>query len=200
MTIPTVTSPQSPRFSSPSNTFSPFTNSDVSASPIESLPVVPTGPQRHILHRSSTCRHYVNGELEVARSLGDFGFKLSHIWERKWRYPSEYREKLGVDGFKANVVDNVPFVQQEKMVVLIGRSDELGKDNRYIVIATDGLWEVINPKACMKIIMKLASKYSLDVICRVLLWIAVKRKSTDNISIILVDLMYCNAHSMILRN
>ena len=86
------------------------------------------------------------------------------------------------------------------MVVLIGRSDGLGKDNRYIVIATDGLWEVINPKACMKIIMKLASKYSLDVICRVLLWIAVKRKSTDNISIILVDLMYCNAHSMILRN
>ena len=52
----------------------------------------------------------------------------------------------------------------------------------------------------MKIIMKLASKYSLDVICRVLLWIAVKRKSTDNISIVLVDLMYCNARSMIIRN
>ena len=40
------------------------------------------------------------------------------------------------------------------MVVLIGRSDELGKDNRYIVIATDGLWEVINPKACMKIFIR----------------------------------------------
>lgn len=84
--------------------------------------------------------------------------------------------------------------------MLMDRSGELGKDNRFVVIATDGLWEVINPKACMKIIMKLASKYSLDVICRVLLWIAVKRKSTDNISIVLVDLMYCNARSMIIRN
>lgn len=111
MAIPTVTSPQSPRFSSPSNTFSPFSNSDVSVSPVESLPIVPTGPQRHVLHRSSSCRHYVNGELEVARSLGDFGFKLNHIWERKWRYPTERREQLGIDGFKANIVENVPFVR-----------------------------------------------------------------------------------------
>lgn len=89
---------------------------------------------------------------------------------------------------------------KRRYLLVMNRSDELGKDNRFIVIATDGLWEVINPKACMKIILKLASKYSLDVICRVLLWIAMKRKSTDNISIVLVDLMYCNAHSMILRN
>lgn len=111
ISLPTVTSPQSPRLSSPSFQFSPFSSSDISSSPVESLPVVPTGSPKLLLHRSSNCRYYVNGELEVARSLGDFSFKINRICERKWRYPSERREKLGIDGFKGNVVDNVPFVR-----------------------------------------------------------------------------------------
>ena len=183
------------------STHSPSTNT--------SLPMIVTGPPSHptntmppptrSLRRGGNCKYYVNGELEVARSLGDFGFKLGRLRERTWNYPSQRREMLGAEGFVADVVSNVPFVKWECGREMSVRSQELRKEDRFIVMATDGLWEVINPKACLKIVMKMAQKYSLDMICRVLLWIALKRKSTDNISIVVVDLCYCNVGSMISR-
>ena len=42
------------------------------------------------------------------------------------------------------------------------RSLKLKSDDRFIVIATDGLWEVINPHACMRIVSELMEKYSLE--------------------------------------
>lgn len=183
------------------STHSPSTNT--------SVPMIVTGPPSHptntmppptrSLRRGGNCKYYVNGELEVARSLGDFGFKLGRLRERTWNYPSQRREMLGAEGFVADVVSNVPFVKWECGREMSVRSQELRKEDRFIVMATDGLWEVINPKACLKIVMKMAQKYSLDMICRVLLWIALKRKSTDNISIVVVDLCYCNVGSMISR-
>ena len=56
-------------------------------------------------------KHYVNGEIEVARSLGDFKFKLDHIRDWPWKYPSPERAELGVDGFVADVVSCQPYIR-----------------------------------------------------------------------------------------
>lgn len=86
------------------------------------LPMIVTGPPSPMatntmspptrsLRRGGNCKYYVNGELEVARSLGDFGFKLGRMRERTWNYPSQRRETMGTKGFVGDVVSNVPFVK-----------------------------------------------------------------------------------------
>ena len=45
----------------------------------------------------------------------------------------------------------------------MSRSFRLRGDDNFIVMATDGLWEVINPKACIAIINQLINQYSLEV-------------------------------------
>lgn len=74
----------------------------------DSLPMVGTGSPR--LTASRSLKYYVNGELEVARSLGDFQLKQGRIRERHWNFPSEERELEGVSGFRGDVVSDVPFV------------------------------------------------------------------------------------------
>lgn len=71
--------------------------------------MVCTGEPR--LKVSRSVKYYVNGELEVARSLGDFQLKQGRIQERHWNFPSEARELEGVSGFHGDVVSNVPFVK-----------------------------------------------------------------------------------------
>ena len=87
----------------------------------EPLPMIVTGPPSPMtntmspptrsLRRGGNCKYYVNGELEVARSLGDFGFKLGRMCERTWNYPSQRRETMGTKGVVGDVVSNVPFVK-----------------------------------------------------------------------------------------
>ena len=56
-------------------------------------------------------KFYVNGEIEVARSLGDFCLKHQRIREGTWQYPSAEREKEGVEGFKGDVISCEPWVR-----------------------------------------------------------------------------------------
>ena len=83
----------------------PFTSDSL---PMDALPMVGTGSPR--LTASRSLKYYVNGELEVARSLGDFQLKQGRIRERHWNFPSEERELEGVSGFRGDVVSDVPFV------------------------------------------------------------------------------------------
>ena len=76
---------------------------------LSALPAVGTGTPR--LTASRSLKYYVNGELEVARSLGDFQLKQGRIRERHWNFPSEERELEGVSGFHGDVVSDVPFVK-----------------------------------------------------------------------------------------
>lgn len=47
--------------------------------------------------------------------------------------------------------------------VFKGRECALKRDDRFIVMATDGFWEVVNPQACRKIVEALCENYSMDV-------------------------------------
>ena len=76
------------------------------------------------------------------------------------------------------------------------RSLKLKSDDRFIVIATDGLWEVINPHACMRIVSELMEKYSLEEVCKMLYWISQQKGSYDNITIILADLSFSTVVSL----
>ena len=87
-------------------TTEPYTTGSL---PMDALPMVGTGSPR--LTASRSLKYYVNGELEVARSLGDFQLKQGRIRERHWNFPSEERELEGVSGFRGDVVSDVPFVK-----------------------------------------------------------------------------------------
>lgn len=63
-------------------------------------------------------KFYVNGEIEVARSLGDFCLKHQRIREGTWQYPSAEREKEGVEGFKGDVISCEPWVRCDRSVFL----------------------------------------------------------------------------------
>lgn len=99
----------------------------------------------------------------MARSLGDYYLKKERIAERQWHYPSVERETVGTDGFVDDVVSAIPYVQYYLLIKLMYRHFKLKGEDRFIVIATDGLWEVINPKACISIINQLSKRYHLDV-------------------------------------
>lgn len=116
----TSSSNQSTPFSNQTPSHSTHPAEAIPSTTNESLPMIITGPSvttntmpppTRFLRRGGNCKYYVNGELEVARSLGDFGFKLGRLRERTWNYPSPQREMLGREGFVADVVSNVPFVK-----------------------------------------------------------------------------------------
>ena len=83
------------------------------------IPFVSTGglspsieePAPPVPLKRKNCKYFVNGELEVARSLGDFALKRKYCRDHTWHYPSIEREILGVEGFVDDIVSPVPFVQ-----------------------------------------------------------------------------------------
>ena len=156
-TSPSVPPPSIPRVDSeiPFVATGAFHGQATSVANLSSEDETPTEDVPEPLQRSKHARYFVNGEIEVARSLGDFSFKKERIGERSWYYPTPGRKELGSHGFHGDIIGSDPFV----------RSMTLTRDDRYIVIATDGFWEVINPSACLRIISLLSDCYSLEVLC-----------------------------------
>lgn len=150
---------------------SPMSSSPHSSSPI---PFVSTGssPSSEVVSETPSCfvnrirnrKYFVNGELEVARSLGDYYLKKESISQRDWHYPTVERETVGIDGFVDDVVSAVPSIKLVLAPLVMFRNYRLRGDDRFIIIATDGLWEVINPKACLCIVHHLIARFSLNVL------------------------------------
>ena len=88
-------------------------------SPSSPIPFVSTGspssPQE--IHkephpnRIRNFRYFVNGELEVSRSLGDYYLKKKHFNQKQWRYPTKEREAAGLTGFVDDVVSSTPYIK-----------------------------------------------------------------------------------------
>jgi pyruvate dehydrogenase phosphatase len=80
------------------------------------------------------------------RSLGDFRLKIRdfnfHNFEAELGYRRPIPQYTG------------PYISAEPDIQVI----ELAKEDRYIVLATDGLWDEISRKSSAKIATELASK------------------------------------------
>ena len=129
------------------------------------IPYITTGGMP--LRASRHYKYYVNGEIEVARSLGDFYLKHQRIGEYHWNYPTVERESEGLSGFTEDVVSSEPFVQYELERRASCRELRLKGTDKFIVLATDGFWEVVNPEACRRIVEAFYHRYSMDVVQRI---------------------------------
>jgi serine/threonine protein phosphatase PrpC len=140
-------------------------------------------PQR-ILHISRVC-----GELAVSRALGDRDFKAAfnglktHSSEHEWvneslclPYPDDHTR-----AFVGDLVSNKPDVQ----ILPVG---EPGVSEEFLLLACDGLWDVMDPDDAVRVARNLLfeRKWSAKRAANRLAELAVHLGSSDNITLILV--------------
>ena len=78
--------------------------------------------------------------------------------------------------------DNAPYISQLPDIYY----KKITPDTRYIVMACDGLWDVINPDE-LNTIFDEFSKLNVDNLAISLAELALKKGSTDNVSIIVIE-------------
>lgn len=108
------------------------------------------------------CR--VNGNLAVSRAFGDF------------QWSSGLKSKLPGQDSKTYAVSDVPEIYQFPL-----------KNARYIVLACDGLWDVLTNEKVAKFLQANTIKSPYDLATD-LVTQAYNKGSTDNISVIVIDL------------
>lgn len=116
--------------------------------------------RKRIIDAGGTATERINGTLAVSRALGDFDFKKD--------------ERLGA---------TEQLVSPEPEVTIIERqpSDE------FLILACDGIWDVMkNEELCQYVRYLLMIESDLQKICNSVLDVCLRRRSRDNMSIIIV--------------
>jgi len=104
----------------------------------------------------------VNGDLAVSRALGDFVYKQCADMPAASQQVSAFPE-----------------------VTILERTDE----DQFVVLACDGIWDVMNNQECVDIILGyMNTGYSLERSCEMLIDECLNRGSRDNMSVCIVAL------------
>ena len=113
-------------------------------------------------------KNYVCGYATVTRSLGDlcckangFDYMLSNL---------SPAEQQAAKPFSGDVISAVPYIKYVLKREVDGSRQEDRPYNEFIILASDGFWDVISPHLAIKIIKRLANEYPLQVF---LLWLLV---------------------------
>ncbi|KAK8811512.1 hypothetical protein WA158_003246 [Blastocystis sp. Blastoise] len=128
---------------------------------------------------TSIDKGYINGCLLVSRSLGDIGNKMiGYQYNNNLAWPNSMREREGIEGFKGDVISSVPYIKKEK------------KECDCILLASDGLWDVIDPGFCLKLAKKLFSIYNNpEMVClRLVYYVTHILHSDDNVTVIFITI------------
>ena len=80
--------------------------------------------------------------------------------------------------------DNAPYISQVPDIYY----KKITSNTKYIVMACDGLWDVINDEELHQLIQKFKENDSKNLAIS-LVNEALKRKSTDNISVIVIEII-----------
>lgn len=107
----------------------------------------------------------VDGNLAVSRALGDFMFKK--------------RQDLPLESQKVSCIPDITVYPRHS------------KEDEFIVLACDGIFDVMTNETCVKKIQKImnSGETRLGKVCEKVLDACLKRQSRDNMSIIIVALL-----------
>lgn len=116
----------------------------------------------------------VNGNLGVSRSVGDIQFKV-------------FSETPGMCGGKEDVKGSLWSSCQQ----VISKPDVMHftveEHHEFVVLASDGLWDVFPPQECVNFVRKqLFKTKNIDRTAAELIQKALKRGSQDNVSVVIV--------------
>ena len=116
---------------------------------------------------------FVVGGPGVARALGDANFKLGpRLTDYEWHFPDKAPR-----AFTSDIVSGEPEVS----------SFEVTADDRFMVLACDGLWEVLTSQSVVDLIRKYLDEGNTpELAAEKLVDIAIKLGSQDNITAIIV--------------
>lgn len=81
--------------------------------------------------------------------------------------------------------DNAPYISQEPDIYL----KKINQYTKYIVMACDGLWDIVDSEDIGKVIDELNKNKPENIAIELANW-ALKEGSTDNISIIIIEIIY----------
>ena len=136
------------------------------------------------------CRHIINGRvmgiMQVTRSLGDIEYKT--MKEYYWK-----------SAFKEDLISSLPDICKEHRMPNVGLVPAVDGEDEFIITASDGLFDVIPPQACVNFVRRqLQQDNNLDRCCQgriievnkcvELLRRAKRLGSHDNISVIIIYL------------
>lgn len=138
---------------------------------------------REEIKRVSDCGGWVQsmrvcGILAVTRAFGDYEFKGGR---------QELLEDLRVGGIPKSATLKKPPIVALPDVRFIERTDH----DDFLIIATDGLWDVMNSAQAVTFVRSLVKRdpsYSMDQVARALVERAIKSRTQDNVSCIVVNL------------
>ena len=121
----------------------------------------------------------VNGDLGVARAFGDPEFKepLQNDPKAFWSWPKGHSKE-----FTGSLVISEPDVC----------THNLSPDDDFIILACDGLWDVLTPREAVEKVNEYFEEKGMDETkaSQKLLNLATRLGSTDNISIVIVRLTF----------
>jgi len=146
-------------------------------------PVSSTKAGRSEINRIAACGGWISqmrvcGILAVTRAFGDYEFKGGR---------SELLEDLRVVGIpKSGTLVRPPVVAVPDVSVI-----ERTVDDDFLIIATDGLWDVTNSVQAITFVRSIVKKNpncSMDEIARSLIDRAIRSRTGDNVSCIVIDL------------
>mmetsp|Transcript_27985 Transcript_27985/g.32275 ORF Transcript_27985/g.32275 Transcript_27985/m.32275 type:complete len:769 (-) Transcript_27985:184-2490(-) len=137
---------------------------------IDHKPKVPSERERIEKFGGRVARGRVDGELAVSRALGDFDFK---------NYSPHNKEETGLEIAHRQKVSPIPEI--------IVQNGCIGKD-RFLVLACDGIWDVLDNFQCAHLIETLFQEGESDVglVCEEVLDVCLEKGSKDNMTIIVV--------------
>lgn len=117
----------------------------------------------------------VNGDLAVARALGDADFKLG---DRMKLYPWNWPEGQERE-FTANLVSSEPDLFEFDVL----------DDWDYLIIACDGLWETLTAHQAVSLVRQWSNEgMTLGEVSRRLSEVCLSMGSTDNVTVLVVRL------------
>ena len=125
----------------------------------------------------------VNGDLGVARAFGDPEFKengLQNSPTTLWNWPKEHGKS-----FSGSLLTSTPDI----------RVTELLPSDDFIILACDGLWDVLTPTEAVNRVTKYFSEQGMteDQASQKLVELAMKLGSSDNVSIIVVRFVHTSS-------
>ena len=125
----------------------------------------------------------VDGELAVSRAIGDFNLKDP---QNKILLPQDQQQQDTLDD--EEILERAQTQKVSSVPDIEFHTRQLDTD-RFVVLACDGIWDVLSNQECVELISNNyfdKREYNVGVVCEEVLDICLKKGSRDNMTIVIV--------------